>query len=276
MQLGFIGTGNMGTILIESLIESGAVRMQDVMITNRSERKAKRLKDRYPDVHLVHRAEEVAQASDIIFICVKPFDYHPLLQQIQPYVTEQKCVISITSSISVEQLESILPSTCVRAIPSITNRAFSGASLLTFGKHTSPPWKWTITLLFQNISRPIEIDEPLTRVASDIVSCGPAFFSYCLQSFIQAAVKETSIDEKMATELTEEMLVGLGELIKKKHYTLPILQEKVCVKGGITGEGMKVLETYQFHKGFEKMFRATDTKYQKELATIKGKYDMGE
>ncbi|WAA11522.1 late competence protein ComER [Fervidibacillus halotolerans] len=274
MRVGFIGTGNMGTILIESFIESGAVREQEVMITNRRLFKAKKLKERYPHIHLVQNAEEVAKWSDVLFICVKPFDFHPLLKQIHKFVTEDKCLVSITSSITVEQLETIVPCSCVRVIPSITNRAFSGASLLTFGSRTSPPWKAAITLLFKNISHPIEIDQPLTRVASDIISCGPAFISYCLQTFIQGAVSETGIDENVATKLTEEMLIGLGELIKKNIYTLPILQEKVCVKGGITGEGIKVLETYHFEKTFEKMFHATHLKYREELEKIKGQYDI--
>ena len=42
--------------------------------------------------------------------------------------------------------------------------------------------------------------------------------------------------------MASEMIIGLGELLKQGHYTLPSLQEKVCVKGGITGEGIKVME----------------------------------
>ena len=61
-------------------------------------------------------------------------------------------------------------------------------------------------------------------------------------TFIQAAVHETKIDVRNATILASEMLIGLGELLRKGYYTLPTLQEKVCVKGGITGEGINVLE----------------------------------
>ena len=53
--------------------------------------------------------------------------------------------------------------------------------------------------LFTKISIPVTIDEKITRVASDIVSCGPAFFSYLLQRFILAAVNETEIDVNTAT-----------------------------------------------------------------------------
>ena len=108
-------------------------------------------------------------------------------------------------------------------------------------------------------------------MASDIVSCGPAFYSYLTQRFIQAAVHETKIDQETATILASEMLIGLGELLRKGYYTLPTLQDKVCVKGGITGEGIKVLEN-EIGDMFEKVFQATHLKFEDDLAKIKEQY----
>ncbi|MSO01218.1 pyrroline-5-carboxylate reductase dimerization domain-containing protein, partial [Bacillus paralicheniformis] len=142
-----------------------------------------------------------------------------------------------------------------RVIPSITNRALAGVSLVTYGDHCSKEWQESIQWLFEQISVPTIIEEKITRVASDIVSCGPAFFSYLTQRFIDAAVKETKIDNDTATKLASEMLIGLGELLRQGHYTLPTLQEKVCVKGGVTGEGIKVLEK-EIGDMFEHLFQA--------------------
>lgn len=138
---------------------------------------------------------------------------------------------------------------------------------MTYGEHCSEHWKTKVEKLISKISVPVSIDERITRVASDIVSCGPAFFSYLLQNFIQAAVKETEIDTETATIFASEMIVGLGELIKQGHYTLPSLQEKVCVKGGITGEGIKVLEN-ELGMVFEHIFQATHAKFKEELGKV--------
>ena len=121
--------------------------------------------------------------------------------------------------------------------------------------------------LFTKISIPVTIDEKITRVASDIVSCGPAFFSYLLQRFILAAVNETEIDVNTATVMASEMIVGLGELLRQGHYTLPSLQEKVCVKGGITGEGIKILES-ELGDVFEHLFQATHEKFHDDLQKV--------
>jgi competence protein ComER len=267
MEVGIIGTGNMGTILAEALLNANAVSPSSMTVTNRTKAKAIQLKNTFPDVTIETNAIEVAKRSELIFICVKPLDVYDILNQINSVITKNHCVVSITSPISVMNLESQLACSVARVIPSITNRAFSGVSLFSFGDHCSGTWKKELWGLFESISVPVEIDENITRVSSDIVSCGPAFFSYLIQRFITAAINETHINQETATTLASQMLIGLGELLKKGHYTLPTLQEKVCVKGGITGEGIKVLEA-EIGDVFEHLFHATHRKFDEDLAHI--------
>ncbi len=272
MKIGIIGTGNMGRIVAEALLDAKAISPSSLRITNRTIDKALEIKRIYNDVHVEKDGRSVAKQTNLIFICVKPNDVHHVIHDISPFLTKEKCIVSITSPISVEQLESIAPCSVARIIPSITNRALAGVSLFSFGEKCEPEWKRNLQEIFAFISRPIEINEEITRVASDIVSCGPAFFSYLTQRFILAAVNETKINTETATALAEGMLIGLGELLRKGYYTLPTLQEKVCVKGGITGEGIKVLEN-EVGDVFEHLFQATHSKFADELEKIKQHYN---
>ncbi|WML47456.1 late competence protein ComER [Neobacillus sp. PS3-34] len=267
MRIGIIGTGNMGRILAEALIEGKAVPPSSMMITNRTKSKAYLLKNKYNKIAIGENAAEVAAHSDLIFVCVKPLDVLKILEDITPFVSPEKCLISITSPINTDQLEQVVHCSVARVIPSITSRALSGVSLLTYGKNCSEDWKGKIRNLAEKISVPVMIEDKVTRVASDIVSCGPAFFSFLLQRFIDAAVKETDIDEATAVVLAGEMIIGLGELLKQGHYTLPTLQEKVCVKGGITGEGIKVMEN-ELGEIFEHVFQATQEKFKEDLDKV--------
>lgn len=273
MKVGIIGTGNMGRILVEALLDGKAISPSSMFITNRTIAKAFDIRQTYPEIIVENNAEEIAKKAELIFICVKPHDVFSCIQHIIPYLTQSHCVVSITSPISVEQLESILPCSTARAIPSITNRALSGVSLLTFGEKCAPFWKEALTELLGHISTPMEIEEEITRVASDIISCGPAFFSYLTRRFIEAAVRETRIDEETATKLASEMLIGLGSLLEKDFYTLPTLQEKVCVKGGITGEGIKILEN-ELGEVFEHLFQATHSKFNEDIEGTKKQFTL--
>lgn len=267
LNVGFVGTGNMGRILIESFIESGAIRPSFIYMTNRTVAKAEAIKEIYPKTNLLEAAEDVVKRSDLVFICVKPLDIHPLLKKLDHLLTPNKCIISITSPINVDQLESLVQCQVARAIPSITNRAFSGVSLITYGKSCHKDTQRTIEEMFEQISNPVQIEDDITRVSSDIVSCGPAFFSYLLQRFVDGAVSETNITEEQAILLTSEMIVGMGKLLETELYTLPTLQEKVMVKGGVTGKGIKVLEN-EVGDMFEKVFKATHDKYYEDIEEV--------
>lgn len=267
MKIGVIGTGNMGRVIIEALIESEALPPSSMIIMNRTIEKALKIKENYPPIMVAHELKKVAEKANLIFICVKPLDVLKVIEEIKPSLKKEDCVVSITSPISVKQLERLLPCSVARAIPSITNRALAGVTLLTYGDQCSTYWRHQLTEILKYISKPIVIEENITRVSSDIVSCGPAFFSYLTRKFIEGAVDVAEIDEETATYLTSEMLIGLGELLKKNIYTLATLQEKVCVKGGITGEGIAVLEE-KIGNTFNLLFHRTHEKFREEVENI--------
>jgi competence protein ComER len=272
MNVGIIGTGNMGTIITESFIESTAVRPSNLYITNRTLSKAENLKDIYPDVNIEKCAEDIVAQTDVIFICIKPLDIFPMLSKLAPLLKPEQCIVSITSPLSVRQIEEVVSCNVARAIPSITNRALSGVSLLTFGENCSQKYQTYLSELFQRISLPVLIEDKVTRVASDIVSCGPAFFSFLLQRFIDSAVQETEISREQATELASGMIIGMGKLLEKEVFTLPTLQDKVCVKGGVTGEGIKVLEK-ELGDIFNHVFQKTHEKYYEDIREVSEQFD---
>jgi competence protein ComER len=271
MKIGMIGTGNMGGILAEAIVDGQGIPPSKLMVTNRTLSKAEKLKRKIPQIQVCPTVSAIITEADLIFLCMKPLDLFPILKENQVLFTDDKCVVSITSPISVEQLESIVGCSCVRAIPSITNRALAGVSLVTYGKSCTDEWRRKVNELLSSFSSPVEIDDSITRVASDIVSCGPAFFSYLTQRFIDGAVSKTSIDHATATVLSANMLIGLGELLRKEFYTLPALQEKVCVKGGITGEGIKVMEQ-ELGNVFDHLFEATHEKFREDLEAVQNQF----
>lgn len=271
MKVGIIGTGNMGTILTEAFIEGNVFEQNNLMITNRNINKALALQTKYNNLNIVTKNDDMLQAK-LIFLCVKPMEIYPLIKSLQHKLTRDHCLVSITSPITVTELEKVVNCSIARVIPSITNRALCGATLITFGENCTNYWQQQLIKTFSQISRPIEIEENITRISSDIVSCGPAFYSYITERFIKAAIQKTEISEEKATMMVTEMLIGLGKLLEEGHYTLSLLREKVCVKGGITGEGIEVLEQ-QLGNVFENVFEATNYKFEEDKKQLKQQFN---
>lgn len=260
MQVGFIGTGSMGSILIEAFIEARRLQPAQIHISNRTFQKAKNLASKHTGIHAYPTNTRIIERCDLIFLCVKPLEFKSVIDAINPYLKEQQIVVSITSPVQISDLEELMTCKIAKIIPSITNSSGAGASLMVAGQRLTEQDKFFLYQLMSAISHPIWIKEQYTRISSDIVSCGPAFLSYLLQRWLDAAHEETGLSRQEGTALVSQMVVGLGELFKSEKDSLQSLQDRVCVPGGVTGEGLKVLEQ-ETEQLFEQLIQKTHEKY---------------
>lgn len=268
--IGFIGTGSMGSILIEALLSAKALSPGRIIIANRTPAKAERLAERHPGLTVAQSNAELAAQAQVLVLCVKPLEYREMLEQITSVLTTEHLLITITSPIRLAQLEEQVPCAVARVVPSITNAARSGISLCEFGSRVTKTQRQFILHLFSQISHPTVVSETFLRITSDLASCGPAFISYILQQMIQDAVNETGISPEAATYLTTQMFIGVADLLKEEIFTLPTLQQRVCVPGGITGVGLIPLQE-GIPGLFAEVFRRTHAKFaeDQELAARK-------
>ncbi|MEJ8547482.1 late competence protein ComER [Brevibacillus borstelensis] len=267
-RIGVVGTGSMGSLLIDALIASKALSPSQIIAYNRTIAKAETVAGRHPGLVVAACNAQVAQEAAVLLLCVKPLEYSKVLLELRDWLTSDHILITITSPIQLEHLESLVPCPVARVVPSITNAAGSGVSLCEFGKRITPEWRERILSLFTAISQPIEVPEPFLRVASDISSCGPAFLSYILRNMINDAMEETGISEEAASHLAMQMVIGMGELFKKELFSFASLEKRVCVPGGITGEGLIALQN-GIPGVFREVFKRTHTKFAEDLEMVK-------
>lgn len=267
MKIGFIGTGSMGSLLIDAFIQSGALRPGQIKAANRSFTKAECLARRHPGLQAVPANEEAVLGSDIVFLCIKPLEYKTVLDEIKASMQPEQMIVSITSPVLLAQLEEYVPSKVVKVIPSITNYTLNGASLCIYGSRTNEHDQRVLEELLGYISRPLRIAERYTRIVSDLSSCGPAFFAYLLERFIDAAVDETGIDKDEAVTLASSMLLGTGKLLTEGGFTPAELQARVSVPGGITAQALQLLDN-ELDGVFNRLIRTTHAKYDEDVEKV--------
>ncbi|MFE5319980.1 late competence protein ComER [Paenibacillus sp. NPDC056579] len=267
MKVGFIGTGSMGSILIEAFIQSGALNPEQIVATNRTIDKVERLAAVYPGLQVALSNIEVVRHCRLIFLCIKPGDYKTVIDEIRSTTEPEQIIVSITSPVLIQLLEEQLPSKIAKIIPSITNYVFSGATLCIYGDRLEAEDKELLDNLMSHISAPIRVSEQFTRISSDLSSCGPAFIAFFLEKFVQAAVEETGIAEAEATQLACEMLLGTGKLLTTGGFSPATLQKRVSVPGGITAEGLRIMQN-ELHGLFNNLVRTTHSKYEEDLEKV--------
>lgn len=267
MNVGFIGTGSMGSLLIESFIASGALEPAEIAVSNRTHAKAQTLADRYPGMRAVYDNADAACGADYVFLCVKPHEFINVVRDIKSTLRPHQTVVSITSPVLVSHLESELNCKVAKIIPSITNLVWSGASLCIYGNRMEEGDKIQLEALFSHISEPLRIEEQYTRIVSDLSSCGPAFIAFLLQQFVEAAVEETGIPRAEAQKVAANMLLGTGLLLTEGELSMEDIQQRVAVPGGITAQALKLLQR-ETDGIFNQVIRATHNKFQEDLVKV--------
>lgn len=267
MKVAFIGTGSMGSMLIEAFLRSGALHPNNIVASNRSPHKAEHMAKRYPGLSITKNNAKAAEGSHIVFLCVKPLDFPKVISEIREVLSENQIVVSITSPVQIELLESQLPAKIAKIIPSITQSVHSGAALCIYGDRIQPEDRLLLDQLVSSIGTPFTLKESETRIASDFTSCGPAFIACILEQWVDAAAKHTGLNRADAARLGAEMLHGTGKLLTEGGFTIEELKRRVAVPGGVTAEGLTVL-TSGTQGVFTSLIATTHRKYDEDLSKL--------
>ncbi|MWC27544.1 late competence protein ComER [Paenibacillus sp. MMS18-CY102] len=271
MNVGFIGTGSMGSLLIGAFIASGALEPSQIAASNRTFAKVECLAEQYPGLRAETNNADAAKGKDIVFLCIKPHEFRSVLDDIRGSLRPEQLVVSITSPVMLCQLEDWLPCKAAKVIPSITNHVGSGATLCMYGDRASATDRKRLEHLLSHISEPIRIDERYTRIVSDLSSCGPAFFAFFVQRFVDAAVEETGINRAEAIAIASAMILGTGKLLTEGGMTPEHIQTRVAVPGGITARALELLEL-DCDGMFNRLIRTTHEKYREDVDKVQASF----
>ncbi len=267
MNVGFIGTGSMGSILIESFIRSGALLPGQIYASNRTPDKVQRLAEQYPGLHAKRSNIDIVRQCQTIFVCVKPLEFKSVIEEIRNAVVPSHVLVSITSPVLIKHLEDQLPCKIAKIVPSITNYEFSGTALCVYGTRIEAGDRRFLEHWFERISIPVEVPEQYVRVSSDLSSIGPACLSFFLQKMIDAAVAETGLSREDATRLACEMALGTGKLLTSGSFTPEQLRQRVAVPGGITAEVLRLMDE-ELEGLFNRIIRTTHNKYNDDVEKL--------
>ncbi len=86
-NLGFIGFGSMGSMLVKGFIDSGAVCEDQFIVTRKDIARLNEISAVWPKISVTADVAEVVKRAGFIFLCVKPLEYKKVLKDIKPYKT---------------------------------------------------------------------------------------------------------------------------------------------------------------------------------------------
>lgn len=253
MNVGIIGYGSMGKMLLNKFAITENVSCDELFISNRNTEKIEYLPNSYT---ICKSNVELAVISDVIFICVRPVDIKLVLEEIAAYVRENSIIVSLNGSISFELLEKVINHKIAKVIPSVTAEINRSQTLVCFNNKITEKDKQLLFALLKCMGDVIELPESELGMGSELVSCMPGFIASMFDVICCSAQKHTSISQKQVINMVLNTLCATGELMLEKNMNFRDVVSRVATRGGITEEGSKVIYD-QFPEVTDEMFIRT-------------------
>ncbi len=243
LKIGFIGAGNMAASILGGLVAEG-VPPGNIGVSNPSRGKLDILQERY-GVTVSQSNPEVAEAADILLLCVKPQKMAAACADLQDIDFSNKCVISVAAGMTLEGLQALLPeaSALVRAMPNTPSLVKAGACGLYAGPGVSEQQRQQAEAIFSGIGISVWVDEETQMdVVTALSGSGPAYFFLLIESLCEGA-EEQGLPADTARLLAQQTALGAARMVME-HDDLAVaeLRRRVTSPGGTTAAGLRALQ----------------------------------
>jgi pyrroline-5-carboxylate reductase len=236
-SIGFIGAGNMGFALAKAAAARfPAAEMQ--VIDTRPER-VELLRRELPRVRVGGSPAQVAAASQLTVLAVKPQDFAVLLAELGGC---EGLLVSIAAGVTLARMEQALPrARLVRVAPNTPCLVGEMAAGYAFGSRVIPVDKELVRAFLAAAGKAVELEERLLDAVIGLSSSGPAFVARLMEAFIEAG-RRLGLSVEAARELTLQTFGGTARLLQQTGMGTQALVDMVSSPKGTTIAGRAVLE----------------------------------
>jgi len=260
-KIGFIGYGAMGSMIIRRILSSGVLKESDLILTTRTIPKLKDLEKSYPEVEIAPDNITVARKSRKLFLFVNTGMVKKVLEEIKDHLSLNTHIIYIAAGLTMGNVGKIFPGKISKVIPSLTSEVNEGISLVAHNLQVEEEDTKFVEETFKVMGKVKIVEEDQFALGANLTSSAPAFISFILMKFTESALKKGGFTRKDAEEMVIETLYGTAKLLHSTDLTLQDVLTRVATRGGITEEGLDVLD-HELPSVFDELFESTLEKYE--------------
>jgi pyrroline-5-carboxylate reductase len=247
LKIGFIGAGIMAEALIKSILLTKEMNVYIIASDILKERREKVSK--LDKVESTTDNYKVVNASDVIFIAVKPQKIDEILDEIKD---TDKLIISIAAGVPISRLEKkLLKARVIRIMPNTPCLVSEMAGGFSLGKRATKKDGELLVDLLKNAGKIFQLDELYLDVVTALSGSGPAFIAYLVKSMVDGAIKQ-GLPPEIAKDLAIQTTFGTGKLLRDMDLSFEDLIFMVSSPGGTTIAGIQILESSDVKNVIEK------------------------
>lgn len=249
-QIGLIGGGNMGSAMLNGIIQGGVCPASDIIVAEKREQPRTALSDRF-GIHVTPSAQDAA-AAQIVILAVKPAQLTDALAEIRDQIGPDQIVVSIVAGQSIQTIEDGLVSIktvgklkVVRVMPNTPALTGSGMSALSPNAALTPEDTDRILAIFNSFGRAALIPESQMDIVTGLSGSSPAFIYMLIEAMADAAVAQ-GFPRDLSYEFAAQTVMGSARMVLETGEHPGRLKDAVCSPGGTTIAGVLALEETGF------------------------------
>lgn len=244
-KIAIIGPGVMGNTIALSLIQTGKLSPQQIIMAGPNQDRLNQLQAEL-GVRISNN-HEAAGAADVVILAVKPQRLDQAAQSIKSALCPGKLVISILAGVPLAALEQKLGTRClVRAMPNTPARIGMGITVWTKAADVDDEQHETAARIMQTLGEEIFVaDEAYLDMATALSGTGPAYVFLFMEAMIDAGV-HMGFPRRIAEQLVIQTLRGSTEFYLQSREHPAQLRNDVTSPGGTSAEALYYLEKAGF------------------------------
>lgn len=244
--IGFIGAGNMGSAMIGGICNSGLVSPTQILASAHSSATTEKMHATY-GIRTTLSNQEVAAASDILFIAIKPYQFANVLPDIASSLKKDGIIVSVAAGQSIAAIETLLGSDIklVRAMPNTPAFVGESMSALCCNQNVSADELALVKQLFECFGKAEVVTEAMMDAVIGVAGSSPAYVYMFIEAMADAAVAD-GMPRTMAYKFAAQSVLGAAKMVLETGKHPGELKDAVCSPGGTTIEAVASLEAGGF------------------------------
>ncbi len=260
LRICFIGTGSMGSAVLQGLVASGYDKKL-ISATTRSEASAAKLREQGISALAIETSADANQllASDaqLIVLGVKPYQIADVLTQIREEIDQEAVVISMAAGIELKTMAEKLPKqkNLIRTMPNTPALVGKGVTGLVGAQSASKDAIEASKALFETVGEVVEIEESQINALSAISGSGPAWLMFIVEKWEEVAISKGFTPEQ-AAKLVRSTLIGSAQLLANTGDEPALIRKNVTSPGGTTERIIATLDAGELNELFDSALEA--------------------
>ena len=244
-MFGIIGAGNIGSAILRSAIQHGALRSDEAHVYDVNPEHTQALKKEL-GITAHASSRDLIASCDMILLAVKPNVVEKVLKA-EKAALQGKALISIAAGWRVEMLKKVVGESVrlLRAMPNTPLLVGEGMTVFSLDHTLTKDESAFAEGLFRALGRQLWVEEYQMDAVTALSGSSPAFAYIFTEAMADAGVA-CGLSRMQSVEMAAQTLLGSAKMVLETGMHPGALKDMVCSPAGTTIAGVRALEAHNF------------------------------